>query len=526
VSFPKTEKDTGMQASTRDFISKIRTGVRRGLQGPQALAFLPAAALAAFWLGGETFLLVVALGTPLLFLASGVSIGLNDPTAKGVGASDIVNSQAAAALARKALDDAHAANLSTACLLVEMDGLGELAQQADQTTIDALRDLSLGRLREVLRRDDIAVRLGDNRFMILLGPALRLDLESLLQVATRLQASVEEPASIDESLRYLSASIGFCGSMRLKPDTSGAQFVEAAQVALIESVNNGPSAIRSWSDNMRIAHDGQKALRVEVDRALANGQIQPWFQPQVCTSTGAISGVEALARWIHPERGIVPPGQFLKVLEDSGRMDHLSEVILQHSLTALRSWDQAGLDIPRVSVNFSDPELRDPRLVERIQWELDRFGVSAQRLGIEVLETVIASSPEGIVARNIVELGNIGCNIDLDDFGTGHASITSLRRFKVHRLKIDRSFVTRVDRDEDQHRMLAAVLGLADRLGLETLAEGVESVGEHALLAQLGCDHVQGFGIARPMPADKVIEWAHAHAARIADAQRLGRSSG
>lgn len=199
--------------------------------------------------------------------------------------------------------------------------------------------------------------------------------------------------------------------------------------------------------------------------------------------------------------------------------------MLQHSLTALRTWDHAGLDVPRVSVNFSDPELRDPKLVEHIQWELDRFGLTAQRLGIEVLESVITSSPDGIVARNISRLAEFGCYIDLDDFGTGHASINALRRFKVHRLKIDRSFVTRVDRDEDQRRILAAVLGMADRLGIETLAEGVESVGEHALLAQLGCDHVQGFWIARPMPADQLIDWAKSYAAKIAGAAKLGRNT-
>ena len=207
-------------------------------------------------------------------------------------------------------------------------------------------------------------------------------------------------------------------------------------------------------------------------------------------------------------------------------MSRLSEVILQHSLTALRSWDQAGLDIPRVSVNFSPVELRDPRLVERVQWELDRFGLTPARLGIEVLETVIANSPDGVIARNIIGLGKLGCYIDLDDFGTGHASITSLRRFPVNRIKIDRSFVTRVDRDEEQRRMLAAVLGMADRLGLATLAEGVETVGEHALLSQLGCDHVQGFGIARPMPADQLVDWSRGHHSKIAEAQRLGRSAG
>lgn len=515
-----------MQASLQNVIGRVRNAVRRGLYGPQVLAFLPAAALAAFWLGGEALLLVVALGTPGVFLLAGMPPPAAGQGSGSAGSHDIVDAANAQRMAQQALDRARAANLSTACILVELEGLDTVSQHTDEGTVESLRETALARLRGVLRRDDHAVRMGEQRFLVLLGPSLRMDLEALLQLAGRLQSAVEEPITLDNATRYVAASIGFCGSPRLKGDGSGKQFLEAAQVALAEAVANSPSAIRAWSENMRTAYLEQKTLRSEIDRALNNGQIQPWFQPQVCTSTGEISGVEALARWIHPERGIVPPAQFLRVLEESGRMEQLSEVILQHSLTALRSWDQAGLSIPRVSVNFSDPELRDPRLVERIQWELDRFGITAPRLGIEVLETVIANSPEGIVARNIVELGNIGCHIDLDDFGTGHASITSLRRFKVHRLKIDRSFVTRIDRDEEQHRMLAAVLGMADRLGLETLAEGVESVGEHALLAQLGCDHVQGFGIARPMPADKLIAWAHQHSDRIADAHRLGRHSG
>lgn len=514
-----------MLASLRTLPTTLRAGLRRGLQGPQALAFLPAAALAAFWLGGEAALLVVALGTPGLF----VLIGFPGGSVAGSGAAthgEIVDSLAAARLAQQALDRAVAANLATACMVIEVDGLDEISRQADDMTVDKLRELTLVRLRKTLRRDDEAVRFGENRFLVLMAPSLRLDLEAILQLAGRLQNAVEEPTPIDETMRYLSASIGFCGSPRLRAEATGKQLLEAALTALDEATSKGPSAIRAWSETMLQAQKEQKTLRNEVDRALANGQIQPWFQPQVCTSTGAITGVEALARWIHPERGIVPPAQFLCVLEDAGRMEHLGEVILQHALTALRSWDQAGLDIPRVSVNFSDPELSDPRLVERIQWELDRFGLTPERLGIEVLETVIAGSPEGIVARNIIELGRIGCLIDLDDFGTGHASITSLRRFKVHRLKIDRSFVTRVDRDEDQHRMLAAVLGMADRLGLETVAEGVESVGEHALLSQLGCHHVQGFGIARPMPADKLIGWAEEHDKRIAGAQKISRGMG
>jgi len=145
---------------------------------------------------------------------------------------------------------------------------------------------------------------------------------------------------------------------------------------------------------------------------------------------------------------------------------------------------------------------------------LDQFDLEAERLIIEVLETVIAASPYDSVTRNINGLARMGCPIDLDDFGTGHASISSLRRFAARRIKIDRSFVMKVDRDADQQRMVSAILTMAERLDLDTLAEGVETLGEQVMLAQLGCRHVQGFGIGRPMPLEQVPEWMKAYDAR------------
>ncbi|MGR3375125.1 putative bifunctional diguanylate cyclase/phosphodiesterase [Salipiger abyssi] len=500
-----------------------RASMSKWIHGPHMLAFLPALSLAGFWLGGEMALIAVALGLPAAYALFSDGAGVRDP---GGPLPDLVDTAAAQDLAEQVMTQAHDANLATACFLVEAEGLDSVARRAGDDSAQVLRDVMLARLRAVIRRNDRAVRVGDARFMVLLSPSLRLDLEALLTLASRMQRGLEEPAQTETGTHYLSAAIGFCGSTRLRGQSGGARLLEAAQAALSEALANGPSAIRAWSESMRAERKARKTLLSEVERALAKGQIQPWFQPQLCTSTGQISGVEALARWLHPERGIVPPAEFLDALEDAGQMDRLSEVVLQYSLTALRGWDEAGVEIPRVSANFSDVELRSPQLIERIKWELDRFAMPASRLGVEVLETVIAESPEGVVARNIVGLSQLGCQIDLDDFGTGHASITALRRFTVNRLKIDRSFVTRVDRDEEQRRMLAAVLGLADRLGLETVAEGVESVAEHALLSQLGCDHVQGFGIARPMPADRLADWARAHAERIAAAQNIGRGTG
>ena len=165
-------------------------------------------------------------------------------------------------------------------------------------------------------------------------------------------------------------------------------------------------------------------------------------------------------------------------------------------------------------------------MVNHISWELDRHEIAPDRLAIEVLETVVAQSPGDTVTRNINALARLGCLIDLDDFGTGHASLSSLRRLAVGRLKIDRSFVTGIDGDRDQQRMVSAILSMSERLGLESLAEGVETAEEHAMLAQLGCGHVQGFGIGHPMPAADMPAWAARHGNRLAQLPGIARTAG
>lgn len=197
-------------------------------------------------------------------------------------------------------------------------------------------------------------------------------------------------------------------------------------------------------------------------------------------------------------------------------MERLGEVILTDTLSALREWDRQGLRIPTVGINFCTDELCNPKLVDKIKWELDRYNLTPNRLTIEILETVVSQSSNDIITRNIAGLSALGCAVDLDDFGTGHASISNIRRFAVSRIKIDRSFVSKIDKDPNQQKMVTAILTMAEQLELETLAEGVETVGEHTLLAQLGCGHIQGFNLARPMPFDKTHDWVLQHQGKIA----------
>jgi EAL domain-containing protein (putative c-di-GMP-specific phosphodiesterase class I) len=200
--------------------------------------------------------------------------------------------------------------------------------------------------------------------------------------------------------------------------------------------------------------------------------------------------------------------------------------MLYHALGSLQAWERAGHRIASIGVNFSAEELRNPRLPDRIAWELERFGLTADRLGIEVLETVVAGTPDDVVVQNVSRLAELGCRIDLDDFGTGHASIANIRRFAVSRIKIDRSFVSGLANDRDQQRIVAAILSMAERLGLDTIAEGVETPEEYSMLAQLGCAHLQGYGIARPMAAEDTLPWIERHKAQASAPQRVeGRAA-
>ncbi len=491
---------------------------------PQALAFLPAMTLCAYWTGGEGALLISALLLPVLMVLSAPH--LSRAVRRRRHAIDGITGLPMRGSAIEALDDVlHDENFegrTTACIALTLEGLSDLSSKFGSPSADKAVKLVGERLSAALRDNDTLVRLGGAGFAIVLAPLHRADLESMLQICGRLQDAVREPVSVDSSTIYLSSSVGFCLPQR-SPSENGDAMLAAAETAMREALCHGPGAIRAFSSEMQVAVNRRHNLEDEVAKALDTGQIRPWFQPQISTDTGEISGFEALARWSHDDLGMVPPLDFLAAIEQAGLSTRLTEEILRKSLQAMRDWEDAGLSIPSVGVNFSSEELRNPKLIEHIKWELDRFDLTPERLTIEVLETVVSDSDDDMITRNIAALSRLGCGIDLDDFGTGHASIASIRRFAINRLKIDRSFVARLDQDQDQQNMIAAILTMSERLGLDTLAEGVETVGEHTMLAQLGCRHVQGLGIGRPMPVDDTFDWIRTHNDKVKQSTCIGR---
>ncbi len=498
-------------------LERLRRHAAAIMTGPPGLAFLPALCLAGFWFGGEDTLMAIAALVPFTYLLVSSILQRNRLKQAFEGVNERTTFEE---LTEDICIKARETGRQSALFAIGIEDYEGLTERYGQAATDAVVRTTGERIATVLRSGDIVGQLGDARFGVTMAPVRRLDLESCIQLAGRIQNAIEEPISVDGMMVYVTGSVGFCLRSRA-PRKLACDWIDAASNALREAQRRGPSAIRAFSEEMRRDTQNRAAMREEVAHALDAGQIQPWFQPQISTETGQVTGFEALARWSHPTRGMISPAEFLPAIEEAGLLERLAEVMMYHAFAALKAWDGSGVMVPQVGVNFAGSELSNPRLVEKIRWELDRFDLEPERLVVEILETVVAHNPDDMITRNIIALGDLGCRVDLDDFGTGNASIASIRRFSVGRIKIDRSFVMKADRDPEQQRMIGAILTMAERLGVETLAEGVESVGEHALLAQLGCDHVQGYGVARPMPFEQTLDWISRHNAKIRDMPRI-----
>jgi EAL domain-containing protein (putative c-di-GMP-specific phosphodiesterase class I)/GGDEF domain-containing protein len=482
----------------------------RWVKWPDLGLFLPVLALPAYFLFGWEEVLILATGLPLLALLVRRALPADPQPA--------VADQVIAAL-----DGALGAGKGrqTGCLVLQFDTLQAVCDRLGRARQSEILAASVARIRGALRPGDLLFALEDGCLVVVLGPTERMDLESMVRIAGRLQLVAQQPMQLGPDTVQLTCCIGFCHARQVE-GAAGRAVLDAAQVAADEAMQHAPGAIRAYTEDLAKVRADRDALRAGFADAVAEGQVRAHFQPQVSTDSGEVSGMEALARWHHPQRGLLTPGVFLPAIEGTDLMAVLGEAMLTQALAALRGWDAAGLKVPSVSVNFSARELSDPELPDRLTWQLDRLGLVPARLTIEVLESVVAKDGDDIIARNIRRIAEMGCGVDMDDFGTGNASITSIRRFALRRLKIDRSFVRALDANRDQQQLVTAILSLAERLGLETLAEGVETQGEHAMLAQLGCGHVQGYIVARPMPAEEVAPWLTEQRNRLAAALKIG----
>jgi len=370
----------------------------------------------------------------------------------------------------------------------------------------AIGDTVLRRVADILRSEtrkgDFIARIGGDEFVVVI-PRIRGEVEAV-SMLDRIVSQIGEPFRIGGITVRIGARVGIATSQQGE-DNAEALLI-GAELATMQAKRSGEP--RSFfSEEMRVQEITRNRLREQLVTAVDTAQIVPHFQPQIDLRDSRIVGFEALARWNHPEHGLIGPGRFLDLAEEAGVIDRVGRRIFRQSLDALQRWRAAGYDVPTIGINVSGREIRDPRFIDWLKFEVELRGLEPSSVVIELLETILVESEDDVLIAHLRTLSDHGFRIDLDDFGTGHASLSNLLRMKIDRIKIDRSFITGIERMARQRRLTSTMISMARSLEIEVLAEGVESPQEIATVRELGCHLVQGYAVARPMDASRVLDW-------------------
>jgi len=358
-------------------------------------------------------------------------------------------------------------------------------------------------MRAETRRSDFITRVGADEFVIVLSQITNL--EELTSLGARLIERLGEPIVLDGDEVRMGASVGIALAEPNKLNTE--RLLMNAGLALLDAKSGGRNRYAMFTEGRRTEFEKRRRVATELRDALTRDELEPFFQPQVCARTGRPVGFEALVRWRHPERGLLTPFHFLDVAEETGLIEEIGELVTRRALSALAIWRSMGLPAERIGINISAKELRDSGFVDKLSWDVDASGLQPCNVGIEILESVLIDDDNDPVIRNVAALSSAGFSVELDDFGTGHASIGNLKKFRVNKIKIDRSFITDIDTQPDQQKITRAMINLAHSLDVEALVEGVETEAELHRLRAMGCDAVQGYLIGRPMAEADALIW-------------------
>jgi diguanylate cyclase (GGDEF)-like protein len=297
------------------------------------------------------------------------------------------------------------------------------------------------------------------------------------------------------------------------------QLINNARIAMgFRDLPRRAGQIRIYEPEMRAALEARSRTYAELYAALDGDEIEPFFQPQVRLDDRSVVGFEVLVRWRHPEQGLVPPGLFLEIAEDTGLLPQIDDIVMRKSIACLAEWRRIGHGNQHISLNCTGDSLRDPGYVDRLVFELDRHDLAPADVAIEILENVLIRDENDMARKTLRQLAKAGFKLEIDDFGTGQASISHLITLDADLVKLDRSLVRDITSKTAYRLVVEATVALAEKLGLETLAEGAEDEEQIRLLRDLGCQYVQGFGIARPMPFDDTTRWLEGWTARLAAA--------
>ena len=399
-------------------------------------------------------------------------------------------------------------------LFIDLDEFKVVNDSLGHTAGDELLIQIGQRLSRSLRREDMVARshagqvsqeslarIGGDEFTIVLDDIA--DPSDAVRVAERVQDGLAVPFVVNRQEVVVSASIGI--ALSTTPRTSAEEVLRDAEIAMYRAKRAGKARCEVFDTAMYATAVQRLRLETELRKALEHGELINHYQPIVWLKSGAICGFEALVRWRRPQ-GLVSPGEFLPLACETGLINSINKVLLREACHQLRSWQEQFPAQPPLlmSVNISPPEFARPELAGMIRAAVQQSGVPASSLQLEVMETIAMGDAEA--ADVLVKFRALGVGLSIDDFGTGYSSLSRLQRLPVDSLKIDRSFISGMDRDKEAREIVHIIIMLAHNLGLKVVAEGVETEQQARQLRELGCELAQGYFFARPADPESITE--------------------
>lgn len=382
-----------------------------------------------------------------------------------------------------------------AIMFLDLDHFKDINDTLGHKVGDQLLIESSSRLHSILREEDMISRLGGDEFIVLLP---NIEMNGAEKVAQKLLEIVKNPFFIEPHELSISASIGI--AMYPHDGEDFESLYKNADTAMYRAKQDGRNGYCFFTEDMQRNSIRNLELANALHHALSENQLTLHYQPQFSSITHKLIGAEALLRWNHPEFGFIPPAEFIPIAEDNGLIIPIGEWVLRTALTQAKTWMEQGYEPITMAVNLSAVQFKHIHLVDRVTLILDEIGIPRECLELELTESTAMHDPNHAITI-INELYTRGVRMSIDDFGTGYSSLSYLKKFKIYKLKIDQSFIRDIPTDQEDKAIVSAIIGMAKSLGLQTIAEGVETISQLDYLKSEGCDEIQGYFYSRPLDA-------------------------
>ncbi len=388
-----------------------------------------------------------------------------------------------------------------AAMFLDLDRFKLVNDTLGHSMGDRLLKAVAKRLQSCLRSGDTLSRFGGDEFTLLL-PEVRTR-DDVVVIAEKILDRLHEPFVIDGHELFVGASIGI--SMYPEAGDSGEALIQNADIAMYHVKSRGKNGYQFFSEEMNHQFSTRLNLERELRNGLTKGEFEVYYQPQVSLQTGTIAGVEALVRWRHSTRGVIEPGEFLPLAEETGLIMQLDEFVQRQAFQDVAAWRSAGLGDVRVSVNLTSAQMEQEGFVSRFVGSMEASGLPAKLVKLELTESTLMQDMEVIIPK-LKEIRSLGAQIAIDDFGMGYSSLSYLHQFPINTLKIDRTFVSDIRAEHGEASIIDAIVAMARGLRLDLVAEGVENRTQLKYLQNQGCEEVQGFIFSPAVPASELMD--------------------